>query len=196
VISKGGSTAFVVTVHNSSSSQRGDLPISVGVRRAHRPPIYLNAQSGREDFYFGAHLPVVQPGQTLTWVYTVRRRLPSAGKPFAIVGRVASPAAPAVDRLPVIHTASLGAARAETGGSRTQGPARARVKVAVHNTSGIPQYQLPVFAVARRGGRYVAAGNLTIAQLDGQASTTIELGLVGTPAHSHLQLEALPTTLK
>ena len=196
VISRGGATAFVVAVHNGSSRERGDLPISVGVRRAHSPPIYLNAQSGREDFYFDAHLPVVLPGRTLTWVYTVHRRLPSGGRPFAIVGRAPTPPAPAVDQLPVIRATSLGSARPPKTDSRAHGQTRARLTVAVRNSSSVPQYQLPVYAVARKGGRYVAAGSLTIEQLDGQASQTVELGLVGTPVHARVQLEALATTLK
>jgi hypothetical protein len=196
LISDHGTTAFVVKVRNASAAQRGDVPISVGVRIAHKPPIYLNAQSGREYFYFDAHLPVVRPGRTLTWVYTLHRRLPAAARPFAIVGRRPSPPVPAVGDLPVVEATTLGAKRPEAAGARTRPASSTRLKVVVHNLSAIPQYQLQVYAVARRGSRYVAAGSLTIAQLDGQTRRTFELGLVGSAEGARLELEALPTTLR
>lgn len=181
-----GETAFVVEVRNVTNHQVSDLPISVGVRTA-RHRHYLNAQSGRENFYFGAHLPVIGPRRTLTWVYSVDRRLAPRAKPFAIVGAQPSPRVATVSQPPVIE--------ARTAPSQQRARARA-LRIAVRNLSSVPQYQLQVYAVARDQGRYVAAGSLTIAQLDGQVSKTFDLGLVGRADRGHVELEALPTTLQ
>src|SRR5213596_2151601 len=71
--------------------------------------------------------------------FQTRRRIPS-GRPFAVVGNAArSPGA-----LPRIT-------------------ARPAAKGAlVSNATDVPQYGLPVYALVRRGGRYVAAGRTTL----------------------------------
>lgn len=201
LVSSAGATAFVVRVRNRSDRQLSDLPISVGVRVPGKPRLYLNAQSGREDFYFGAHLPVVAPGATLTWVYTLHRRLPRAARPFAIVGARPAPLVASSGALPVVRAAARTGAAARDGGA-PRGDAGARenagskLPVAVHNLSGVPQYQLQVYAFARHGGRYTAAGNLTVDELDGQVSKTFQLGLVGRPGRGRVHVEAFPTTLQ
>ena len=186
VVGGRGKTAFVVEVRNVTSHQLSDLPISVGVRTANRRQ-YLNAQSGRENFYFGAHLPVIGPRRTMTWVYSIARRLPPSAKPFAIVGADPSPRVATVAEPPLIE--------ARTAPSQRGARARA-LRIAVRNLSSVPQYQLQVYAVARNQGHYVAAGSLTIAQLDGQMSKTFDLGLVGRADRGDVELEALPTTLQ
>ena len=49
----------------------------------------------------------------------------------------------------------------------------------VRNASDVPQYGLPVYALARRGGRYVAAGRATLQQLGTGDSATVPLRLIG-----------------
>ena len=199
LVSSASATAFVVRVRNRSQRQLSDLPISVGVRVPGKPPRYLNAQSGREDFYFGAHLPVIAPGATLTWVYTLHRRLPGAARPFAIVGARPEPAVASSGDLPVVRAGARGGAVSRSGargGAGTRESVSAKLPVAVHNLSGVPQYQLQVYAFARRDGRYTAAGSLTVDELDGQVSKTFQLGLVGRPGRGRVHVEALPTTLQ
>jgi hypothetical protein len=191
LVSAGGATAVVVRVRNGSDRQIGDLPISVGVRSAGRPPLYLNAQSGRFDFYFDAHLPVVAQRTTLTWVYTLHRRVPAGAAPFAIVGRRPDPPVSGSGELPVIRAASL---RSRVDGRGGAGPAGLRV--AVHNLSEVPQYQLQLYAFARRGDRYVAAGRLTVDELDAGASKTYRLDLIGRPGRGRVNVEAVATTLQ
>jgi hypothetical protein len=66
----------------------------------------------------------------------------------------------------------------------------------VQNPSSVTQYQLPVYAVAQRGQRWVAAGQTTIEELDGRASARVRLPLVGNPSGAALSLEAPPTIFK
>ena len=183
LVSGRASTAFVLVLRNTSDRSIGDLPISVGVREGRGRRIYFNAQRGLEYAYFDAHLPVLAPGATLTWIYTTSHRPPSGSSPFAIVGGTPTPSVRATRSLPVIHaTAAFSTSRGVT--------------VAVRNVSAITQYQLPVFVFARRGDRYVAAGSATVDQLGGQASTRLDLRLIGSVAHAQPEIEALPAVLQ
>jgi hypothetical protein len=191
LVTGGGRTAFVVEVHNLAPQPVSDLPISVGVRVGARPAVYVNSESPQEYSYFDAHLPVVTAQGTLTWVYTTDRRLPAHGRPFAIVGDHPSPAAPRVDQLPVIRASALTGTPA-TVGAASRRPA-SQLAIALHNLSGIPQYQLQVYAFAETAGRYVAAGAITVPHLGSQSSASLRLGLLGSLRHARLQIEALPT---
>jgi hypothetical protein len=175
-----GGTAFVVQVHNPGPRPVTDLPISVGVRTGHRKPVDVNTESPLEFSYFDAHLPVVAARGTLTWVYTTTRRLPARSRPFALVGSQPSPPAPGGSRLPVIRATS-----------RTAGAAR--LAIALRNVSGVPQYQLQVYAYAQVHGRYVAAGSLTVPHLGTGTGKTVALGLLGSPGAAPVQIETLPT---
>jgi hypothetical protein len=191
LVTDGGRTAFIVRVHNPTRRPVSDLPISVGVRVGAKPPVYLNSLSTQEFSYFDAHLPVVAAGITLTWVYTTDRHLPAHARPFALVGAQPNPAVPRVDQLPVIRASALTAASASTGSEASSGASK--LAIALHNLSGVPQYQLQVYAFAQTAGRYVAAGGITVAHLGSQGSKTLSLGLLGSLDHARLQIEALPT---
>jgi hypothetical protein len=172
-------TAIVVTVRNPGGSAVSDLPISVGYRAAGRRAIYLNADA--DIAYFDAHLPEIAAHGSLAWVYTSTRRLPPRAHPFAIVG-----AAPAVSGSRVGSPPPIRAGVRAAGGSDL-------VAVAVRNLSGVPQYQLPVYAVAERGGRAVAAGEGTMAQLDGDSGRTVRLRLLGHAGQAPVRVQAPPT---
>jgi hypothetical protein len=67
--------------------------------------------------------------------------------------------------------------------------------VTLRNLSAVPQYQLQVYAVARSGGRYLAAGNLTVPHLGGQSARTVRVPVVGNLGDAALNVQALPTIL-
>jgi hypothetical protein len=183
----GGLTAFVVQVHNAGSEPVSDLPISVGIQVHGKPRIYLNLQSPAEFSYFDAHLPLVAAGATLTWVYTTDRRLPAQARPFALVGGTPSNAAPRTSPLPVIR------ATVATSATTSSSASAAPLTISLHNLSSVPQYQLQVYAVAERAGRYVAAGNFTVPHLGSNASSRLKLPILGHVNHARLQIEAAPT---
>ncbi len=186
----GGHAAFVVQVHNPGLKPVSDLPISVGVQVRGRPRIYLNLQSPAEFSYFDAHLPLVAAGATLTWVYTTDRRLPAHARPFALVGGTPSNIAPRTSPLPAVRAA---VARTSAAATTTAAVTGSPLAVSLHNLSSVPQYQLQVYAVAERAGRYVAAGNLTVAHLGSNATSRLKLPIVGHIDHARLQIEAAPT---
>lgn len=183
VVPGASGTAFVVQVHNPSERSISDLPISVGVRLAHKPARYLNLESPAEFSYFDAHLPAIAPGATLTWVYSTASRLPAHARPFVHVGGVPSVPAPRSARPPVVVAKSA----ATTTSSQ--------LAITLHNLTTIPQYQLQVYAYALNGDRFVAAGNLTVPHLGSQAHRTVKLALLGRPLNARLQVEALSTTV-
>jgi hypothetical protein len=176
--------AIVVRVHNPGRRAISDLPISVGVQTGRGRRRFLNARSPAEFSYFNAHLPAVPAQGTITWVYAAGRRLAGRARPFATVGATPALAAPVVARPPVI---TVGA---------TPSGAPSELAVALRNHSTIPQYQLPIYAYAQRGGRFVAAGTVTVAHLGSQARKSARLALLGDPANARLQVEALPTIVR
>jgi hypothetical protein len=181
-VTGGGRTAFIVEIRNPGRRAIADLPISVGVHATHGRRIDVNALSSAEDSYFDAHLPGIPAGGSLTWVYTTQRRLPRGARPFALVGTRPDPPVAAMGDVPVIRAHAQG-----TGGSV--------LEVRLRNLSSVPQYQLQVYAVARSGGRYLAAGSLTVPHLGSQSVRTVKVPVVGTPGTSALTVQALPTIL-
>jgi hypothetical protein len=180
-VSSGKRTAVVVTIHNGSRRAVTDLPISVGYTAAGSVSVLLNAGTGLS--YFDAHLPAIRAGHDLTWVYTTGHPVPQGAHVFARVG--SKPSAPALLSEPGVQI-GLGYARTIV---------RDSLAVKLQNTSGVPQYELQVYAYARQGGRYVAAGSLTVANLGAGATDRLRLPLVGS-ATSQLHVEAIPTILQ
>jgi hypothetical protein len=178
LVSSGGRTAFAVTVRNPGSRAVSDLPISVGYAAGPRRRVYLNA--GSDIGYFDAHLPAIAARGSLTWVYTAARRLPPGARPFALVGGAPAVSGFTVGVPPVIRAGI----RTATGSG---------VAVAVRNLSGVPQYQLPVYAVAERHGRAVAAGEGTVEQLAGNSALTVRLRLLGRAGQAPVWVQAAPT---
>jgi hypothetical protein len=182
-VSAAGRTAFIVEIRNPGRRAIADLPISVGVRAGRGRRIDVNALSSAEDSYFDAHLPGIGAGDTLTWVYTTRRRLPRSARPFALVGARPDPPVTAAAAVPVIRV-------------RAQSRSGSQLAVTLRNLSSVPQYQLQVYAVARSGRRYLAAGNLTVAHLGSQSARTVRVPVVGSLGDAALAVEARPTILK
>jgi hypothetical protein len=181
-INSGRRTAVVVRIHNGSRRAVTDLPISVGyTTAAGTATAWLNAGTGLG--YFDAHLPAIRAGHDLTWVYITARQVPRGAHVFARVGQ--KPSAPA-------RLTDLGV-RIGLGYTGTSG--RNSLAVKLQNTSGVPQYELQVYAYSRQGGHYVAAGNLTVADLGPGATDRLRLPLVGS-ATSRLHVEAIPTILQ
>jgi len=181
LVRAGRRIAYVVTVHNAGPRAIGDLPISIGYSTAGHKPVYLNAQANLS--YFQAHLPAISAGRQLTWVYTARLALSKGARPFATIGATPEPPTGRVS-VPTI------AAAARVSGQMVTDNVLA---VRLRNLSGIPQYQLSVYAFAERGGRVVGAGTTSVATLDGGSEQTVQVPLVGQADGARLTVEAPPT---
>ncbi len=180
-VAQGGHTAFVVSVRNVGRKPVTDLPISVGYSLPGRPRVYLNAEEGLQ--YFQSHLPALFPGKPRVWVYTATRLLPKGAQLFATVGD--KPSVSALLSEPDVHVAL-----------KLDGVSDNRLRIGLQNSTSVPQYQLQVYAYARRGGRYVAAGNATVTDLGAGSTQKLSLPLVGAAQGATVQVEAIPTILQ
>jgi hypothetical protein len=176
-----GRTAFVVTLRNAGAKPVTDLPISIGYTTAAGASVYMNSAANLN--YFEAHLPEIRAGGELTWVFTANRALPAAARVFARVGR--RRAAPALltetnvsIRVSYHYTASTGSLR-----------------VHLDNPTSVPQYQLQLYAYAKRGAQYVGAANRTVVILGAGSARSVNLGLVG-ESSDELHVQAVPTILQ
>ena len=176
-----GKTAFIVRVHNDGRRAVTDLPISVGYSTPAGTTTYLNSAANIN--YFQAHLPAIEAGRTLIWVYTAGRALPAGARPFAKVGLRRSAPALLTER-----NVSIGLRYRYDAAQRS-------LRVHLDNSTSVPQYQLQVYAYAKRGNHYVGAANVTVMNLGAGNRASVRLGLVGVPG-SQLHVQAIPTILQ
>ncbi len=175
----GHGSAIVVRLRNRLARPVSDLPISVGIVAADGRKVYLNATPGLD--YFRTHLPAIPSGGTLTWVFMTDRTLHPGKRVFAAVGTHAPPQVPAPRSLPRVTVTAVVA------------PTGRRVRLIVRNLSTVPQYQLPVYAIAQHSGRDVAAGLTTIDDLTGGATVAVDVQLLGRVRAGRVAPEAPPT---
>jgi hypothetical protein len=173
-------SAIVVTLRNRGDTGVSDLPLLVGVSLPHGHRISLNRETAD---YFQNHVPAIAPHEELGFVLTVQRRLPAGAVPYARLGGSADVAVPIGGPLPALRVTTI---RDRHG----------RATLTVRNLSSIPQFQLPVYAVASRNGRLVAAGQALVTELDSGASARLRVPLIGNSAGATLSLQAPPTILK
>jgi hypothetical protein len=171
--------AVAVSLRNLAAHPLSDLPISVGIGGRHGARYYLNRRANLD--YVDTHISALGAGAASTWVLPLRHTKPPRGRPFADVGFAQTPTSTRDAALPSIEVTMVGA--------RTPG----RLEIALQNRSSVPQSRLPVYAVATRAGRYVGAGEATVAELSGSAHRTLRLQLLGTSSGATIQLFATPT---
>jgi hypothetical protein len=169
-----GRTAVVVVLRSRARTPLTDLPIAVGVRTRAGKTLALNG--GRNLDWFATHVAALAPGTTTTWVFTARRRVPAGARAYAQVGVPAPVTASRAASLPDLQVSDAGGGR-----------------VRVRNGSAVPQVDLPVYAVARAGNRYVAAGRASIPKLSGDGEVTVAVPLIGARNARETQVHVLPT---
>jgi hypothetical protein len=164
-------SAVVVVLRNRGDAPVNDLPIEVG-QRGKGP---LNARPNVP--YFQSHAPAIAPGAETTWVYVTKDKV--TGSAYARVGAPAA-GAPEAGDIPELDVSD-------------SDPRDDSVVAKVENGTGIPQYGLDVYAVAQKGGRYVAAGRASVTHLGVDQSTDLRLNLIGDAKGSRIQIYAPPT---
>lgn len=180
---RAGAIAVVVDLRSRAATPLTDLPITVGVRTRRGRTQLLNARAGTG--WFQTHVPSIPALGRSTWVFTARHAAAAPGRPFARVGPPPAKPLSRADRLPALDAAQAG----DVSRQRS-------VKAKVANASGIPQDDVPVYALARRNGRYVAAGRASIVNLDDGERATVKVGLIGRPARTKVQVQAQATVFK
>jgi hypothetical protein len=181
-----GRTAAVVQLTSTATTAQSDVPVLIDVRSPKGASLYRNDIQGLEPSL--QQMPLLRPHTSAWWVDD---QVLAAGRPGSVKVRVGdakgssskiSPASP-----------SLGVEIGATSlGSDVAGPYLAGEVV---NRSGVAQHNMPIFAVALRGGHVVAAGRALVPNLPAAAGkpTGFRIYLVGAPAGAHIELNAAPT---
>jgi hypothetical protein len=156
--------------------------VLVEVTGAHGKVSYSNETGGLEASL--QRMALLRPGRSEWWVDDQVLSSQTATGVKVRVGTGSTPRA--------------GATPPELSTSRPQVAEQGGVSVlsaSLVNHSAKAQGKVPVFAVAVRGGRVLAAGRAVVGVLPGRpgASVPFQIFLVGNPAGATLELTAVPT---
>lgn len=163
-------SAVVVVLKNNSQQGLADAPIQIDVKNAKGKTVFKNDEAGTDTSLL--QVPVIKPGQEVYWVHD--QVLPIGGKP-ASVGVTVGEAKPLPADLPEIEVTPPKLNKDPVSGIEVTGDAI--------NKSDVEQTNITLFAVARKGGKIVAAGRGVIPKLKAD----------GTPASYHIFFIGNPT---
>jgi hypothetical protein len=171
--------AAVIALRNDSAHALRAVPIAITIKDAHGAVLFQNNTAGLEPALTSLG-SLAAHGQA-TWIDD---QILASGTPAsvsAIVGE-APHASGALPRITVdgVHTSE------ESG---TVGAAGT-----VHNGSSVPQQNLVVYVLARRGGQIVAAGRAVLPEVGAGASLPFQAFLQGDASGARLQASAPATT--
>lgn len=180
VLSDRNGVAAVVELRNTGKRTLVDVPIAIDVRKGGKR-VFSNDAPGLEDSLVS--VAALRPGQSVAWV---NDQLFAAGPKIEATVGASRRLAPA--KLPEIDVSSP-----RLGGDPTSGVA---VEGKVTNGSGVLQRKLVIYAVARRGGKVVAAGRGQVERLKPHDSAGYQIFFIGNPKGAKVELTAPPTTFQ
>ena len=174
--------AMVVELKNESNQMLVNVPILVDVKDPKGKSVYENNTAGLD---FGLnHVAVIQPHETFYWV---NDQVTGEGKTAKVTVGQPEGKAPS-GPLPDLAVSPPRAGHDFSG---------AKVTGTVTDQSKIDQQHLILFAVARQGGRIVAAGRGQIKALKvGARPANYTIYFIGNPVGADVTIQAPPTTLK
>lgn len=170
--------AAIVTLRNRSAHAERAVPIAITVRDSRGRTLLQNNAPGLESALVS--VPSIGPHATVAWVDD---QLPPTGPPASVSANVgASP--PQSRPQPAVAVSAARISEDPANGVIAGGT--------VVNRSKVAQSGLAVFAIARRGGKIVAAGRAIVPELAPGASTSFQASLVGAPSGARLAVVASP----
>jgi hypothetical protein len=183
VLSSGGRTAVAARLTSTGGAAQADIPLLVTVTGPTGKSVYSNQAGGLEPSL--QRMALLRAHQTGWWVDD--QVLTSQAAKAATV-RVGSGRRP-LGAAPTLTT--RGVTTAGQGGIQV-------VSGTLVNGSSTAQSKVPVFAVAQRDGRVLAAGRAVVPELPGRAgaSEPFQVFLVGDPAGAPIELTAVPTGVR
>jgi hypothetical protein len=176
VLSGGGRTAVAARLTSSAGTQ-ADVPVLVTVTGAGGKTLYSNQAGGLEASL--QRVALLRPGQGVWWVddQVLTSQTANAANVRVGTGR----------------RSGAGGALSTRGLSTSEQAGIAVVSGTLVNGSSSAQGKVPVFAVALRSGRVVAAGRAVVAELPAHASAPFQVFLVGSASGAKIELTPLPT---
>jgi hypothetical protein len=180
LLTAAGQSAVALKLTNTSTQTQTDFPVLIEVLDAKGSAVYRNNTSGIEPSI--QQFALLAPHATAWWVDN--EVLASGGVPKTATGQLGAATAPAPSAIPSITTEAVSASDSFPG---------PHVSVTVRDRSTIAQRQLPVYAVALRGGRVVGAGRGIIPSLAPGAAAQVQIPIVGSVSESTISLAVPPT---
>jgi hypothetical protein len=174
--------AIVVELKNESNETLVNVPILIDIRDARGKVVYKNDTAGL-DFALN-HIAVIKPDQTFYWV---NDQVDGPGKSVKVEVGQSEGKAPS-GALPELVVSDPKPEHDFSG---------AKVVGTVTDNSKLDQSHLILFAVARSGGRIVAAGRGQIKALKVSAKpANYAIYFIGNPVGAEVTIEAPPTVLQ
>lgn len=178
-------TAAVVTVRNTGAKPEAAIPLLFELKDAGGRKVFANDQAGLGTDL--NHVPLLEAGQELTWINDQIVNVKGAKTVDAKVG--VPPAGKGTpDVIPKLRLSKVAFDADPIDGITATGK--------VFNESAVVQQRVVVFAVARRGGKVVAAGRAVVPTVrPGPKGAKFVAYFVGDPRKGELELHAPPTTV-
>lgn len=181
VLSEAEGHAVVVELHNDSGENLVDVPISVDVRDAKGRSVYRNDAPGLEQALVA--VPFIPAGGDATWV---NDQVLAVGKPVSAEVKVGVGGTPFSGEQPEIEVSEPKLEGDPSSGIVADGD--------IVNRTGEDQNRFLLYAVARQGGRVVAAGRGAIEHLKPETKPVpYNVYFIGDPRGAELSLYAYPT---
>jgi hypothetical protein len=181
VLSDANGAAVVVTLRNDSTQALENVPLEIDVRDAKGKTVFKNTTPGLDPTL--TSVPVMQPGQTVDWV---NDQILASGTPKSVDAKVGvsqqtlPPSAPQIEVSPAkLHNDPVSGVEAEG---------------TVTNNSSVQQNGLTLFAVARKGGKVVAAGRGGIKVIAPNGDRPYHIFFIGDPKGAQITVTAPPST--
>ena len=181
VLSDKNGSAAVATLKNESSQGLINTPIAINVLDAKGKSVFKNDDPGLEASLIG--VPLMQSGQTVDWVDD---QVLANGTPKSVKVEVGSTHETLTSSVPEIEVSDPKLKTDPYSGTEATGT--------VTNKSGVDQTRLTLFAVARQGGKVVAAGRGGIKRLPADGKPTeYHIYFIGDPRGADVTVTAPPT---
>lgn len=177
-----GGRAVVVELQDTGRAQAA-VPIQIVAKDAKGAPLYKNDLEGLQPSL--QQMAYLAGGRSAYWVHD---QVTAAERPASVDVHVAEPKAARPRKVPDIRL---------TGVHLTTDVSGVLVKGVVENHSTTVQRNLPIYAVARKGGKIVAAGRALIERLDPEPQrkpTVFRIFFIGDPKGASLDVRAVPST--
>jgi hypothetical protein len=183
VIHDANGTAAVVELQNKTSKPLVALPLAIDVTDSAGKSLFKNNASGLAPSLVQAAL--IPPHGKLLWVDD---QVQAASDPHAVKAKVGIPPKATPGKPPEIVVGAPHFVTDEISGLGAEGR--------VTNRSKIDQRKLTIFAVARKGGRVVAAGRGQLDRVKAGKDATYRVFFIGNPKGAQLSVSAPPTTFQ
>lgn len=181
LLSDANGAAVVVGLRNASGQDLVDVPILIDVRDAAGKSVYRNDVPGIEPAL--AHVPYIAAGGATEWVHD---QVLATGKLKSVRVLVGADALRYSGSPPDFDVSE----------PRVEGDPVSGIEVAgtVVNRSGAEQERLLLYAVARRGGRIVAAGRGALEHVKATTKPRhYDIFFIGDPQGAQVEVTPFPT---